>query len=352
LTGSTTKTYDRTTDAILTGANYSLSGVISGDSVALNNPVSGIFDNMNAGTNKTVSVSGLAINNSNYVLGSTSASAAIGQIDAKTLTAALTGSTTKTYDRTTDATLTGANYSLSGVISGDSVALNNPVSGIFDNMNAGTNKTVSVSGLAINNSNYVLGSTSESAAIGQIDAKQLAVIADNAEKRASAADPVLFYTYTGLVSGDSMASFTGQIARQPGTAPGVYNIGQNTLAATGNYSIGSFTTGLFTIQASNLPDTVVRRSSLGMSEQLESQSFSGYQASNNGYQLTSNSPIIEVKPSIFGLKSDYLQRQDNLAELKTDAGNASLIEEKPEQEKQTSGILAELAKKINAMVGF
>ena len=54
--------------------------------------------------------------------------------------------------------------------------------------------------------------------------------------------PALTYTYTGLVNGDSTASFSGGLATTAtsSSSVGVYAITQGTLAATGNYTIGTF----------------------------------------------------------------------------------------------------------------
>ena len=59
---------------------------------------------------------------------------------------------------------------------------------------------------------------------------------------AGSAIPPLTYTYTGLVGGDTTASFTGALATSATSASpaGTYTIIQNTLLATGNYSIGLY----------------------------------------------------------------------------------------------------------------
>jgi hypothetical protein len=103
LTGIVDKTYDQTTNATLAGSNYVLSNIYDADSVTLNDPASGTCNNANVGTGKTVSVSGLTLGGSsagNYVLTSTAINGAVGEIDAKTLTASLTGTVDKTYDQT------------------------------------------------------------------------------------------------------------------------------------------------------------------------------------------------------------------------------------------------------------
>jgi filamentous hemagglutinin family protein len=176
LTGSVSRLYDGTLTATLVPGNYTLSKAQAGDSVALNNPASGAYGDKNVGSGKLVSVSGLALigaDASNYVLASTDVSGAIGQIAPGTLTAGLTGSVSKFYDGTIAATLVPGNYTLSGAVAGDGVALNNPASGTYDNNSVGTDKLVTVSGLALIGAgagNYVLDSTIVSGAVGVINA--------------------------------------------------------------------------------------------------------------------------------------------------------------------------------------
>src|SRR5207237_601887 len=126
LTGLVEKTYDGTTAATLTPANYLLSGVVSGDDVSLNNPTAGTYDTKDVGTGKTVTVTGLAIagaDATNYVLASDTVAGAVGQIDAAALTVTGVVANNKVYDGTTGATLdlTGAN--LVGVIGTDVVSV-------------------------------------------------------------------------------------------------------------------------------------------------------------------------------------------------------------------------------------
>jgi hypothetical protein len=216
LTGNASKTYDGTTVATLVGGNYTLSGTVSGDAVVLNNPASGSYDTKNAGTGKTVNVSGLGLSGAdagNYVLASTGASAAIGTINAATLNAGLTGSVSKTYDGTIAATLSSANYTLSGVVSGDAVALNDPASGSYDTKNAGSGKLVSVSGLGLSGAdagNYVLASTNASGAIGTINAAMLSAgLTGNVSKTYDGTTAATLastnYALSGAVAGDSVA---------------------------------------------------------------------------------------------------------------------------------------------------
>jgi hypothetical protein len=82
-----------------------------------------------------------------------------------------------------------------------------------------------------------------------VTAAPLTVTAGNKSMTYGGTVPVLTYTYTGLVNGDSSASFTGDLAIN-GTSPygvGTYGITRGTLTATGNYSIGTFNTGILTV---------------------------------------------------------------------------------------------------------
>jgi hypothetical protein len=146
------KVYDRTVQATVDG---SLSGVIFGDTVTVTK-TSSVFSDINVGSGKTVTVSGISIGgpgSPNYSLqnNSTTTTANISQ---KSLTASYTAEN-KVYDRNNTATVAGE---LSGVISGDQVSLSN-ASAVFSNKNVANNKTVTVSGLSISgtsSSNYAL----------------------------------------------------------------------------------------------------------------------------------------------------------------------------------------------------
>jgi hypothetical protein len=127
----------------------------------------------------TWSISAVYAGDSSYI-GSTSSPALSQTVTPATLTAGLTGSVIKNYNGTSFATLTSGNYTLSGVLSGDTVTLNDPAKQSYDTRNVGTGKMVIATGLAISGvsaSNYVLSSTSASAAIGTINAANITVTA-------------------------------------------------------------------------------------------------------------------------------------------------------------------------------
>ncbi len=67
----------------------------------------------------------------------------------------------------------------------------------------------------------------------------------------------LTYTYTGLVNGDPSATFSGGLATTATSSSSVggYPITVGTLAATGNYTIGTFNAGMLTVNAAPLTIT-------------------------------------------------------------------------------------------------
>ena len=134
----------------LSGLQASVAGAFLGDSFGT--VASGAPSVTSAGSNPTASVAGsrYAITAAQGTLTALTGyafafnSAGRLTVNPKALTVALTGTVSKSYDGTTAATLAAANYGLAGVVNGDSVGLNNPVSGSCHSRNAGTGKLVSV----------------------------------------------------------------------------------------------------------------------------------------------------------------------------------------------------------------
>jgi len=133
ISGNPSRSYNGTTAATLTSANFSLSGLQgTADNFTVTQTV-GTYNSANVATATTVTATLAATNftpaggtlATNYTL-PTSASGP-GQITAVTLTASIIGTPTKTYDGTTTATLTPANYSLSPLVSPDSFTVTQTV---------------------------------------------------------------------------------------------------------------------------------------------------------------------------------------------------------------------------------
>ncbi|HQC94422.1 MAG TPA: YDG domain-containing protein, partial [Aquabacterium sp.] len=148
LTGLTAsdKVYDRSTAASVSNLG-SLSGRVGGDTATLNSAgASASFADANAGSNKTVTVSGLALAGAdagNYSLAPQTTTATI---TPKALTVSGITAADKVYDATTAATISTAGLALSGLVAGDAGAVTlTGASGSFDTKNVGNGKTVSLS---------------------------------------------------------------------------------------------------------------------------------------------------------------------------------------------------------------
>jgi filamentous hemagglutinin family protein len=172
---------------------------------------------------------------------------------APVVSASLTGTANKTYDGSNSAALSSSNYQSSGTVDGDTVAFNNPTTGIYsDSKNAGTDKAVTATGLTIASASngsapvygYQLSSTSASGDIGTITSAQLLYTASTGvTRRYGAANPSFSGTVTGFQGSDTLGSATTGTAvfASPATAAsnaGAYAInGSGLTLTTGNYTL-------------------------------------------------------------------------------------------------------------------
>jgi hypothetical protein len=149
--------YNGTTNATLNAASAVLVGVIAGDTVNLNTAgAAGAFASKTVGVGKTVTVTGLTLTGSDATNYSLTQPTTTANITAATLTVSATG-VNKVYDATTNATVTLSDNR----IAGDALTTSYTVAG-FGDKNVGTNKTVSVSGIAVSGAdsgNYTANTT-------------------------------------------------------------------------------------------------------------------------------------------------------------------------------------------------
>jgi MBG domain (YGX type)/YDG domain/Bacterial Ig-like domain (group 3) len=159
---------------------------------------------------------------------------------------ALTGSfvaADKTYDGNANATVTSRD--LSGLVSGDGVSLAGG-SAAFETKNAGTAKTVTLTGAALSGAdagNYTLDSVATAKA--NIAPKPITVQADDKTKVYGSPDPALTVSVPAgaLESGDSLS---GDLVRAAGKDVDGYAITKGTLTAGANYDL-TVTPGTLTI---------------------------------------------------------------------------------------------------------
>ena len=145
------KVYDGTTAASIVTNNLTLLTVAGSDDVTLT--AVAVFSDILAGTDKTVSLTGSYISGSdspNYSLSLTGAPTTTATITEYGLTVTGVTAANKAYDGTNTATLNIDGATLVGVIGSDVVNLETTgVTGIFADKNAGSGKTVTISGFAI-----------------------------------------------------------------------------------------------------------------------------------------------------------------------------------------------------------
>ncbi|NHB69041.1 MBG domain-containing protein [Perlabentimonas gracilis] len=122
----------------------------------------------------------------------------------------------------------------------------------FDNKNAGNNKTVIVSGLALTGEIEWMYSINDQIVSGNILQKPLTITAPNCNKTYGETDPEVTVSYNGFIAGENESILEGTLAitREPGEDVDTYTITPAGLSSN-NYSI-TFQTGLLTINAKEL----------------------------------------------------------------------------------------------------
>jgi trimeric autotransporter adhesin len=292
LTGTIYKTYNGDDFASIAVGNYTLSGTIIGDTVALNSPAVGTYDNKNAGTGKTVTVTGLSLlggSAGNYQLASTSISGPLGTILAKTLSILGITAKNKVYDGTTTAAVNAESAMFSGKISGDDVSLNSgTLSANFTDKNVGAGKAITVSGFSLSGAdanNYSLDTGSFTGTTANITQRALTVSADAKTKTYGAADPTFTYTYGALATGDTSSIFSGALSRTSGNNVGTYAIDIGSLSAGGNYNI-SYTGANLIINPANLTITA------NNATRMQGTPNPTFGASYNGFQYADDASSI------------------------------------------------------------
>jgi hypothetical protein len=150
-----------------------------------------------------------------------------------------------------------------------------------------------------------------------VNKAQLTVTAANQSMTYGGSEPSLSYSYTGLENGDNIANFTGALSRASGNSVGAYSILRYTLAATGNYTIGTYNIGTFTTTAIVIPNTVVRVSqdpSLNMSTNSNAKSIVSDTHAAPEKTKTYTSPAVDIRASLApssGASCDSYSKKDD-----------------------------------------
>ena len=292
---TSTKTYDGTNSS----ADVPTYSLQPGDATAT--APTQTFDTKHVGTGKTLTASGLVINDgnsgNNYII--SYADDNTGEIQIRNITVTAV-TDTKDYDGNTSS----AGVPTYTLQPGD--ATGTAPTQTFDNANVGTGKTLTASGLVINDgnsgNNYNISYAADNTGIiNQLavtvtpDAGQFKVFGD--------ADPT--FTYTASPSLISPDVFTGALGRNAGETIGFYNYTLGTLSAGGNYSISLGGSNTFEIQAISQSNADFRSKQNG---DFSSASTWEYDLGGGNWQNATNAPTSSNNVSIthdVALDQDY-----------------------------------------------
>ena len=214
--GDPTKTYDATTTATLTSANFSISGLVGTDKFTVTQNT-GTYASANAGSGITVTASLSASNFTPY--GSTVANnysfpasaSGTGTISRKSVMASITASD-KNYDGTDAATITSC--TIPSKVGNDDVACSVPAgNATFASSSANsTAQTVTATGITLTGTaagNYTLSSTT-STTTAKINTAALIITASSGMMMFGGAPPMISAMYSGFVNGETPANLTAQ----------------------------------------------------------------------------------------------------------------------------------------------
>jgi len=248
------KTYDATTAATLMLSGAGFTGMASGDALTVAT-ATGAFTDKNAGTGKTVNISGLTLGGTdagNYTLSTTTASTTADIAKAVITSIAGITATNKTYDGTDAAALVLTGATFNGRIGTDVLTVATS-SGAFSDKNAATGKTVNITGLSLGGTdagNYTLSSTTASTTADIAKAVITSISGITASNKTydgtdAATLVASSATYNGMVSGDvlTVATGVGAFADKNAATGKTVNISGLTLGGTdaGNYTLSTTT---------------------------------------------------------------------------------------------------------------
>ena len=139
----------------------------------------------------------------------------------------------KEYDGNTNATVNASGATITGKVDGDDLTVSVATGSTFDSADAGS-RTVTLGTLALGGTsagNYTLATAgNQTKAAANITARDLTVKPNSGQSKSygTTPDPVLAYTSTGTVTGET-AAFDGALSREAGEDVGQYDITKGSL---------------------------------------------------------------------------------------------------------------------------
>ena len=139
----------------------------------------------------------------------------------------------KEYDGNTDATVNASGATITGKVDGDDLTVSVATGSTFDSADAGS-RTVTLGTLTLDGTsagNYTLATSgNQTTATANITVRDLTVKPNSGQSKSygTTPDPVLAYTSTGTVTGET-AAFDGALSREAGEDVGQYDITKGSL---------------------------------------------------------------------------------------------------------------------------
>lgn len=139
----------------------------------------------------------------------------------------------KEYDGNTNATVNASGATITGKVDGDDLTVSVATGSTFDSANAGS-RTVTLGTLTLDGTsagNYTLATAgNQTTATANITVRDLTVKPNSGQSKSygTTLDPVLAYTSTGTVTGET-AAFDGALSREAGEDVGQYDITKGSL---------------------------------------------------------------------------------------------------------------------------
>ena len=168
-------------------------------------------------------------------MGSASATITVAQ---KEVTISGITANNKEYDGNTNATVNASGATFTGKVDGDDLTVSVAAGSTFDSADAGS-RTVTLGTLTLDGTsagNYTLATSGNQAtATANITVRDLTVKPNSGQSKSygTTPDPVLAYTSTGTVTGET-AAFDGALSREAGEDVGTYNITKGSLELKGS----------------------------------------------------------------------------------------------------------------------
>ena len=203
----------------------------------------------------TATITATAVGNKNYERAQATCTV---NVTPKPVTISGVKANNKTYDGTDAAAFDLTDARIDGIVEkdvADDLKINVAnAKAVFEDVNAGTDKTVSFTGFELTGQdadNYTLSAQPANETADITPATITIIPGTGKTKIYGAKDPELTYTYSGEISGEKPL-FTGALGREAGENVGSYVIKQGTLALMDN-SDGKFSAGNYTLKVSDTP---------------------------------------------------------------------------------------------------